>query len=375
MTKTHLNTVAIVTGHGQPQLSKAQKAFNTLIKQIDKERARLAAWEAAIPSYQHKYASEMLPLVEASEDLQVQMVHCLDRASAQKGLTKTERRMISVLIAELAGQLVAARNDAELKAIYNKHSGSDYDSEETANIQGMKSMLEDVLGFDLGDDLDLSSPEDILKRAEAQMQEKQAQYDADRQAREARLSKRKKTAKQLAREARQQAEAQQIGQSIREVYRKLASALHPDRETDPRERDRKTALMQRANQAYQKNNLLQLLELQLEMEHIDQTAINNISEDRLKHYNKVLKEQLAELAQEIFHVEAGFRAQFGISPYASVSPGNILRRLASEIVAAQHSIRDLEKDLLAFEDIRKVKAWLKGIRRQPGIDDFDDLPF
>jgi len=375
MTSTRVKAVAIVTGHDQPKLSKGQKAFNTLIKQIEKERARLAAWEAAIPSYQHKYASEMQPLVDTSEDLQVQMVHCLDRASDQKGLTKTERRMISGLIAELAGQLVAARNDAELKAIYNKHSRSDYDADEAANIEDMKSMLQDVLGFELGDDLDLSSPEDILKRAQAQMQEKQAQYDADRQAREERLSKRKKSDKQLAREAKQQAEAQQISQSIREVYRKLASALHPDRETDPRERDRKTALMQRANQAYQKNNLLQLLELQLEMEHIDQTALNNISEDRLKHYNKILREQLAELAQEIFHVEAGFRAQFGISPYASVSPGNIMRRLVSDIVGVQHAIRDLKQDLLAFEDIRKVKAWLKGVRRQPGMDDFDDLLF
>jgi hypothetical protein len=375
MTSTRVKAVAIVTGHGQPQLSKGQKAFNTLIKQIEKERARLAAWEAAIPPYQRKYASEMLPLAEASEDLQVRMAYCLDRASEQKSLSKTERRTISGVIAELAGQLLAARNDAELKAIYNKHSRSDYDAEEAAGIEDMKSMLEDVLGFELGDDLDLSSPEDLLKRAEAQMQEKQAQHDADRQAREERLGKRKKSARQLASEARQQAEAQQISQSIREVYRKLASAIHPDRETDPRERDRKTALMQRANQAYQKNNLLQLLELQLELEHIDQTAVNNIGEDRLKHYNKILKEQLAELAQEIFHVEAGFRAQFGISPYASVSPGNIMRSLASDIAGVRHAIRDLEKDLLAFGDIGKVKAWLKEIRRQPRMDDFDDQPF
>ena len=51
-----------------------------------------------------------------------------------------------------------------------------------------------------------------------------------------------------------------MSQSIREVYRKLAGALHPDRESDPQERERKTALMQRVNQAYAKNNLLQLLD-------------------------------------------------------------------------------------------------------------------
>jgi hypothetical protein len=373
MTKTHLKTVSIAADPSQ--LSKRQKAFNTLVKQIEKKRAQLAAWETAIPSYQQKYSSELLPLVDASVDLQVEMVHCLDRACDQKGLTKTERRMIADLITELAGEIAAERDDAALKAVYNKHSKSDYDKETAANIMGMKSMLEEVLGMDLGDDLDMSSPEDIMNRAQAKMREAQAQFDADRQASEERRAKRKKTAKQLAREAQQQAEEQHISQSIREVYRKLASALHPDRETDPQERKRKTALMQRANDAYAKKNLLQLLELQLELEHIDQAAINSMSEDRLKHYNIVLKEQLVELEQEIMHVEGRFRSQFDIAPFFDVAPGTIMRNLDREIVGVKHAIRDLKRDLLAFEDVKKVKAWLKDMRRQSRRGQFDDVPF
>jgi len=134
--------------------------------------------------------------------------------------------------------------------------------------------------------------------------------------------------------------------------------------------------MQRVNQAYEKRNLLLLLQLQLELEHIDQNAVNNISEDRLKHYNKILKEQLAELEQEILHVEDEFTAQFGIDPFEKISPGTIMRDLATEIVGIQHTIRDIKKDVLAFEDIKKVKAWLKKIRRHAiEMDDFDDCPF
>jgi hypothetical protein len=119
---------------------------------------------------------------------------------------------------------------------------------------------------------------------------------------------------------------------------KLASALHPDRESDPQERERKTALMQRVNQAYAKNNLLQLLELQLELEHIDQSTINEIGEDRLKHYNSILKEQLGELDHEIEHVEAGFRQAYGIPPFIEVSPDTVVRNLAGDITKLQHSI-------------------------------------
>ena len=375
MTRTHVKTVSIATGYDQSRLSRGQKTFNALIKQIEKKRTRLAAWEAAIPPYQRKYAGELEPLFEDLENLQVKMVHCLDRASDQKGLTKSERRTIASVITGLAGELVAARDDAELKAIYNRYSRTDYDAEEAFHTKGMKSMLEDVLGFDLGDDRDIGSPEDMLERARKQMHEMQMQDDLDRQAREERLAKRKKSAKQLAREAQREAEEQQLRQSIREIYRKLASALHPDRETDPQERDRKTTLMQRINQAYDKNNLLQLLELQLELEHIDQSAIDNIGEDRLKHYNRILNDQLIELEQEILRVEGGFIAQFGISPFANVSPTTIMRDLAVEIVGVQRAIRDMKKDLLAFEDVKTFKAWLKAVRRQARMDDLDDLPF
>lgn len=374
-TRTRLKPVGISADQEQRPLSKGQKAFNTLIKQIEERRARLAAWEAAIPRYHQRYASELLPLIADSQELQLRMVHCLDSASDAKALSKTERRTLSGLVSQLAAQLVAARDDAELKAIYQRHSGTDYDQEQAANMNGLQSLFEDVLGFEFGDDLDPDSPEDLFARAEAQMRQQQQDNQAWREAQEARRAKRKKSAKQLAREAQQEAEDKQISQSIREVYRKLASALHPDRESDPDERARKTVLMQRANQAYDKKNLLQLLELQLELEHIDQATINGLSEDRLKHYNTVLKGQLAELQQEIIRVEAEFRGQFGVSLFDDVSPTTIMRGLARDIADLRNGMVEMERDLRAFADIKQLKSWLKQMRRRPAVDEFADVPF
>ena len=374
MLKIQTKALSIVTGKDHPHLSKEQKAFNALIKKIDEKRANLAAWQEIIPAYQKKYASDFIPLVETSHEIQIEMVHFLDRACDQKGLTSPERRMIHELISGMAGDLAVERNDEELKNIYNKHSGSDLDKEAAASLNGLKSMLEDVIGVDLGDDLDMSSPEEIFKRAQAHMHEQQTQFEAERQAYEERQAKRKKTAKQIAKESKQQAEEQQTRQSIRELYRKLASALHPDREPDPEERERKTGLMQRINQAYDKKNLLLLLELQLELEHIDQTTINNISSNRLKHYNKILKEQLNELEHEIFVTEDVFKSQFGLSPFERLTPSTLMRNLAAEIVGIQQAIRELKSDLLAFQDIKKLKAWLKGMRLRQKMD-YLDCPF
>ncbi len=356
MTRKNNWSVSIASDQNNPALSKEQKAFNSLIKQIDKRRKRLGAWETAASAFQQQYVNDLLPLEQTTTSLQIRMVHCLDRAHGQKGLTQAERRKTAAVIVDWARDLID--EEESLKTIYNKYNPIDYDSETASEVDNMKSLFEAMFGVELGDE-DISSPEDLLQHAQAHMEQQQEQAEAETIAREARRAARKKSPKQLAAEARAHEEQAQISLSIREVYRKLASALHPDREADPLERDRKTKLMQRVNAAYTKNNLLQLLELQLELEHIDQHSINGISENRLKHYNKVLKEQVRELDQEIRHVEATFRCTYGVPPFEELSPDIVLRNLAIEIKNFRQNIRALERDLVAFEDIKNLKCWLK----------------
>ena len=64
MKRPNRNTVSIATHADQAALSKGQKAFNTLIKQIENKRTRLAAWESAMPPYHQKYLSDWVPLME-----------------------------------------------------------------------------------------------------------------------------------------------------------------------------------------------------------------------------------------------------------------------------------------------------------------------
>ncbi len=380
MLNSQAKAISISTNQGQSTLSKAQKSFNTLIKKIEAKRIELAAWQEAIPFYQKKHSVELAPLLEIAQDLHVDIVYSLDRMCGQKGLTKPERDKLGNVIAALAGDLAAERDDDELKSLYNKYSGSDFDAEEAEEAYRMKLLMESMTGVDLGDDLDASSPEEMMQRMREKLQEQQAKNAAEREAASATEegpSTRKKTAKQLAKEARELAEEQEISQSIREVYRKLVSALHPDREPDLQERERKTVLMQRVNQAYDKKNLLLLLELQLELEHIDQAAINDISESRLKHFTKVLKEQLGELEQEILQTDDLFRMQFNLDPYERLNPATIMRQLDYQIAEMALTIRDLKNDLLMFEDIKKLKVWLKSLRKsRRKMDPWDDdCPF
>lgn len=358
------SAITIAPAQATSRLGKAQKTFNRLIQQIGKRRKQLLAWEEITPPFQHKYTAEVLPLLQTARELRIEMVRALDQLHARKGLSKRDRRLLADQLLGMVEDLLEEAQDDELKALYGKYARSDFDQEQAAMADDLRTLFQDGMGMDLGEDLDWSSPEEVMARMQQRMKEQKP---------ESRKSARTQSAKAQAREEQRLAEEKQVSQSIREVYRKLASALHPDRETDPAERDRKTVLMQRANQAYEKGNLLQLLELQIELEHIGQADLDGLGEERLAHYNKVLKEQLTELDGEVIRVEREFQMRFGFTPRGRITPASLLQELSLAIASMQQDLRQMRENLVVFDDIQATKAWLKQLRAVNMAYEYDDI--
>ena len=352
-------TVRIVSQKEQATLSKAQKAFNKLTEKIARQRNALAAWQEMIPLYQQKVDSKFRPFLTSFNQRREELVYALDKAYDEMPLSKTAKSTISALICNIAAQLMDKQGNEALKQLHDRHSDIDFDAKAEMENRAFKSMVETMLDIDLGDDLDLSSRANLFAEVDDQIRQRLLQDEEDEQAEEARRSKRKKSARETEKEARLQAEEQNVSQSIREVFRKLASALHPDREQDPAEQQRKTALMQKVNVAYGNRDLLQLLELQLELEQIDQKAMNAVSENRLKHYNKVLAEQSAELQQEIDMVASSFNAKYQLPPGYALSPAKVMSFLQSDIRQIQEDIATLKREIAACKDIKTLKQLLK----------------
>jgi hypothetical protein len=368
-------TVRIVSQKEQSTLSKAQKAFNKLIDKIGKQRNVLAEWQAANSLYRQKYDSKFRPLVLLYNQRRRELVHALDQAYDDKALSKTDRAEISDIICTIAADLIAEHGDETLKPIYNRHSNIDFDAKEEDKNKSFKSMMETMLDIDLGDDFDFSSREKVVAKIDEQLNRKALEEGQKQQADEERRSKRKKSAKVSDKEARLRTEEQDVSQSIREVFRKLASALHPDREQDPVEHQRKTILMQKVNVAYGNRDLLQLLELQLELEHIDQHAMSAVSEDRLKHYNKVLAEQSSDLQQEIDRIAFSFRARYDFSAGDAVSPSMVMAFFQEDIREIQQNTAALKKDIAACQDIKSLRRLLKAYRSSHESLFEDDSPW
>lgn len=356
-----MSRLSISESQGQTALSDQQQQFNTLVGRIAEERAQLARWNEAVSAYQQRYARELQPLFDTYYGLHAELVQWLDRdAAIGMGLSKSAHRTLEEVIASMAGYLARSVHDdatrAAMQALHAKYRPADADD-------GIPDTPDDSVDAaespeaDTGDAAQDDSPEAILERVEAQMRADQARVEEERHRHRAQRAK-----KPSARERSEKEAALQASQSVRAIYRKLASALHPDREPDPAQRDRKTVLMQRVNQAYAANNLLDLLQLQLEAEQIDPDHLTRLGDERLTHYNQVLSNQLTELQEETRNIEQGFRSQFGLAPHGKLSPKSLAAHLRGQAQQLQSEIADLRMQRGALEHPAELKRWLKAQR-------------
>lgn len=346
--KKNDSQLSIAPTTGKKNLSAAQRKFNGLIKKIEEQRQTLQAWETAMPLYVERWHSEFKPLLDVYDGCNLEFLQVLDRLSGQVKLSKTDHRTLTREICEMAESLMGI-GDESVKTLHNKYTGRDFDADQREEDELFAQGLEQIFGVDLSE-VDVGSPDAIAEKLHEQFRTEQMAHEP-------------KSQKENARQVREEKEAAQASQSVREVYRKLASALHPDRESDPVERERKTALMQRVNHAYSERNLLDLLHLQLEVEHIDANSIATPSNERLKHFNRILSEQLAELLQEKSDHEYTFKHQFNLEPFDTVSPRTLKGKYQHQLNQLTEAIQYTKNLSQELQDPKALKAWLKEQRR------------
>ncbi|OGT21966.1 MAG: molecular chaperone DnaJ [Gammaproteobacteria bacterium RBG_16_57_12] len=366
--------IRITAEQTRATLSPAQNKFNGLIKKIDVQKKLLAEWQESLARCQQDALTKLEPLKKTLSEHQAQMVLLLDRLFTSHKFTHAQQEKLAHLICETCDELINLHQRDDLKPLYNKYGADDFDehAQETEDMATnfLKTMMEEAFGVELGGDefdFDPRDPHGAAERLAEKIKQRQERAEAAR-------PKRKKTAKQLAKEAREQEETAKVSKSIQAVYRQLVAALHPDREPDPAERERKTELMQKVTVAYGNKDLLQLLELQLAVEQIDQDKLNNIAEDRLKHYNKILQNQLDELREEVMLMEMQIGRQLQVAPFEVLSPKRVTLMLKDDIRHLQGEIARLKRDLQQFQDVRQLKQWLKGYRiPEPEFDPFFEM--
>ena len=345
-------------------LSRVRQQFNTLTKKLEKERALLAGWQETLPVLRNIAEQELVPLAEAFNAHERQMVLLCDQAYGHKSMGVRNKETLAEFICATGSDLLQFGDDEELERIVAKYDEDTLFADPGEDDADLKADMERLFGVELEGG---ASEEELIAELHAKMNAQERAAEEQFHQAEARRAKSPGAVK---RALQKEAEVALMKQSVREIYRKLASALHPDRETDPAERTRKTALMQRVNVAYQNDDLLSLLELQLEIEQIDQAAIDGLSDERIAQFNAVLRAQVQELEGDNLRLETAVAMEWELPLYRRLTPQAALRCLRDEAAQMRVRVAEAAREVEAMHDIKNLKAWLKDYRARE-IDDDD----
>jgi len=339
----------------KPTLNPAQRTFNRLTEQITRARSNLTQWEAMGQHVQQRVSGEMQPAIDALTLLHRQMVGQIDELLSHPpaGLRLTHRRRegLTDFMLERIDDLLTHGPDETLEAIFNHYSDISLqdrrDMEQDFNLGMTETIVGHIFGDEVLKDHGAESAEELLRRIDERMAERAS---AEQSAREAAQSRKRKPNRRQAEVAARRAEAEQAaGQSLRDVYRKLVSSLHPDRESDPDERARKTALMKDINRAYEAQDLLSLLTLQMEVEQISASSLAALPEQRLQHYNDVLREQLKTLQSRIDACAQQLQLAFDLEPGRRLrDPKDVERLFNQQLRSLRETLAHCESSTLAL---------------------------
>lgn len=321
-------------------LSPAQQRFNQLLGQLTRARATLAEWQRATADFAATLQDRLLPAERAVAEAQRDCLRALDALllESPRGLRLSGRRRATVeaavldLCAELLGNGETA--DPEIVAIHDRYSGHSHAELETLRAEEERRLIQ-VIAEQLGvreafEDTGPIDTEELAARLDAEFAARAARAEAAWA--EDPAAQRAERQRQRAREKAEAKRAVDLQASVRDIYRKLVRDLHPDRETDPAERARKTGLMQRINQAYEAGDLLTLLELQFQLEQLDPAKLAQLSAERLAHYTAVLREQLKTVREQQRLLIAQVHGEWGLpASFRPRLPGDLARWIERQL--------------------------------------------
>ncbi|CAH0995164.1 hypothetical protein EMA8858_01284 [Emticicia aquatica] len=344
-------------------LTKLQKQFNTSIQKINHLKKLALNMKQEIEQIQAKISTDIIPLERKLIDIQIKEIIHLDTIYQENVFKKRDNDTLSEMILERAEAYIGRFPTEELSDIFTRHNdGISYEevveqinSNASTNI---KDSFSTMFGVEFEEEVDLSDPEKLQEYLDKQMAADEADY-------ETRKNNRTKSAKQIEREEKKRQEEKNLNRTSRQIYMELVKEFHPDREKDELEKEKKTLLMHKISEAYEKDDLFDLLRLRL---NLMGTNFENSNNDNLKYYVKLLKQQIVELENEVSELQSfGQSSFFGPSLYerfASDGFYSLENKFKKEVAAIKKAIKESERQLPFYRDFSQVKYLIDAHRQE-----------
>jgi len=262
------------------EVSPQHQKLNRLIDEIEQQKRLLAAWQHAKDDIRAYSQKALMPAYRELYSTLYKQMQTLWNSLSLYSLSKSDRAVIEDKIQTLVRLLQGSHllEQKQLDEVEKMHAYYVQASEYSKKNKSKKKFTEvfDELENEVIED---ESFEDDWSNDQYQEAREQAK---------------------LKRQQDKQAQAEKlVNQSLKTVYLKIASMIHPDREPDESKKVEKTELLQRANEAYEQEDLFFLLKLQLEVESSKNGANKGLSAEQVKFYQQALEAQSQSLKTQI----------------------------------------------------------------------------
>lgn len=283
--------------------ARSRQHFLSLLEKLHTARADYAAWEKSAATLRELARTRLGPLSEQFGIYTRQLIMVLDRSHGHRALSEAERKMVAESICMLADGVLRQERDPELKRLYNRYSGSDFDSEMAQQEDRIKKMIRD------------------------------AQAGAPQPSGKAELARRKEAAA---------------------LHGKLRAAL---RAQPPSERV--DLLLEQADAFYIDDYLEGLQLTEIEVEQLSQPGVDYLSEQRLRVCNRAIEDYLDDLEFDTVGMQFSLIIQLGLPGREPLTEELGRHCLLRQQAMIQAQLENIACDVADFVDIDKLKAWLK----------------
>ncbi|MQW92300.1 molecular chaperone DnaJ [Acinetobacter wanghuae] len=261
------------------EVSPQHPKLNRLIDEIEQQKQLLLAWQSAKDEIRTYSLKALIPTYCELYSTLYEQMQTLWNSLSCYDLSKSDTVVVEDKIQTLARLLQGSHllTQKQVDEVEKMHAyyvqANEYDKKKTKRKNSATIDEPDNETVQGGDELeDWNSDQYQQEREQAKLKRQQAK----------------------------QAQAEKlVNQSLKTVYLKIASIIHPDREPDESKKAEKTELLQRANEAYEQEDLFFLLKLQLEVEQSKNGSNKGLSAEQVKFYQQALEAQSQSLKKQI----------------------------------------------------------------------------
>lgn len=344
----------------QTKKTRLQQQYDKLVEGINFQKQQQTNIQEGMRKVMPKIEAEIRPLLDRKNELDRELLLRLDEVAKEIGVGKFNKEWFEGYMLTWASDILATNGtqDAEVKVLFEKYSGESYRPDED-EIGQMKAMFQDEFGLEIDIDEILEkgfgnymheNGEDFMK----QILERKAEMEAEELGNFDANAAIKKSKKESS-----------LEKDARSIYLRLIKKYHPDRvTTDESKKQLYHDITQAVTNAYQANNFLELLKLQIEYLEENEDDAVLLAEDTLKQYNRLLKQQLQELAAETEMMKMSTNGLY--EDFFDKNSKFSTRRFNTYLKNLTIEIKEIEADLKASHKRKKgwFADWIRRIKEE-----------